>query len=100
MPRVTRLMALAIRLDGLLRTGQLTSYVEIAQRGHVSRGRVSQIMNLLNLAPDIQEAILFLPRTLRGRDPIILWDLQPIASTMDWRKQRRKWQELQSRLRH
>ena len=99
-PRVTRLMALAIRLDGLLRTGQLSSYVEIAQLGHVSRARVSQIMNLVNLAPDIQEAILFLPRTLRGRDPIILWDLQPIASTMDWRKQRRKWLELQGRLRH
>ena len=36
-PRVTRLMALAIRLDGLLRTGQLSSYVEIAQLGHISR---------------------------------------------------------------
>ena len=57
-------------------------------------------MNLVNLAPDIQEAILFLPRTLRGRDPIILWDLQPITSTLDWRKQRWKWQELQGRLRH
>ena len=91
-------MALAIRLDGLLRTGRLSSYVEIAQLGHVSRGRVSQIMNLLNLAPDIQEAILFLPRTLRGRDPIIVWDLQPVASTMDWRKQSRKWLELQGRL--
>ncbi len=68
--------------------------------GHVSRARVSQIMNLVNLAPDIQEAILFLPRTLRGRDSIILWDLQPIASTLDWRKQRRKWLELQGRLRH
>ena len=94
-PRVTRLMALAIRLDGLLRSGQLSSYVEIAQLGHVSRARVSQIMNLVNLAPDIQEAILFLPRTLRGRDSIIVWDLQPIASVADWRKQRRMWQQME-----
>src|SRR5262249_7856992 len=56
--------------------------------------RVSQVMNLLNLAPDIQEALLFLPRTERGRAPIILAQLQPIASTPDWKKQRRLWGEL------
>jgi len=40
--------------------------------GQVSRARVTQIMNLLHLVPDIQEAILFLPRVVRGRDPICL----------------------------
>jgi hypothetical protein len=57
--------------------------------GHVTRARVSQIMSLLCLAPDIQEALLFLPLTPRGRDPIILADLMPIAAAFDWRKQRR-----------
>ena len=51
-------------------------------------------MNLLNLAPEIQEAILYLPRTVRGRDPIILRDLQAIASTCDWRRQRALWEQL------
>jgi len=46
------------------------------------------------LAPDIQEALLFLPRTESGRDRIILADLQPIASTPDWRRQRRLWARL------
>ena len=55
-------------------------------------------MNLLNLASDIQEAILFLPRTVRGRDPIIVRDLQPIASIPDWRKQRVLWQQLTKHL--
>jgi hypothetical protein len=50
-------------------------------------------MNLVYLAPDLQEALLFLPRTQRGRDRIILADLQPIAAMMDWRKQRRRWSE-------
>jgi hypothetical protein len=59
--------------------------------GNVTRARVCQIMNLVYLAPDIQEAILHLPRTQRGRDPIILADLQPIAATPDWRRQRRWW---------
>lgn len=94
-PRVARLMALAIRCDGLIRDGVIENYTEIARLGHVTRARVSQIMNLLNLAPDIQEAILHLPRTETGRAPIILADLQPIASTPDWRKQRALWHELQ-----
>jgi len=60
----------------------------------VTRARVCQIMSLLHLAPDIQEALLFLPRTQRGRDPIILADLLPIAAAIDWRKQRRLWRQL------
>src|SRR5262245_39704552 len=62
-PRVARLMALAIRFDGYLQSGQVADYSELAELGHVSRARISQIMNLLNLAPDIQEALLILPRT-------------------------------------
>jgi hypothetical protein len=93
-PRVARLLALALRLEERLRRGDLASYAEVAELGHVTRARVSQILNLLNLAPDIQEAILFLPRTVRGRDSVILRDLQPIASTSDWRRQRVLWQQL------
>jgi hypothetical protein len=51
-------------------------------------------VSLLCLAPDIQEALLFLPPTVRGRDPILLADLMPIAASMDWRKQRRLWRKL------
>jgi hypothetical protein len=93
-PRVSRLLALALRIDEQVRKGELTSYSEVAELGHVTRARVSQIMNLLNLAPDIQESILFLPRTERGRDAIVLRDLQPIASIVDWRKQRVLWQQV------
>lgn len=60
----------------------------------MTRARVSQILNLLHLAPDIQEELLFLPPTLRGRDPLVLSDLLPIAAAFDWRKQRRLWRKL------
>lgn len=93
-PRVTRLMALAIRFDRLVRSGEVADYAELAQLGHVTRARISQISNLSLLAPDIQEEILFLPRVERGRDSIHLWQLQPIAVVPDWRKQRRLWTEL------
>jgi hypothetical protein len=69
-PRISRLMALAIRFDDLLRRGQVKDYAELARLGHVTRARATQIMNLLNLAPDIQEALLFLPAVEVGHDPI------------------------------
>ena len=93
-PRVARLMALALRVDELVQTGQVASYSALALLGHVTRARISQIVSLLHLAPDIQEALLFLPPTLRGRDPIILADLMPLAACIDWRKQRRLWRQL------
>jgi hypothetical protein len=91
-PRASRLLALAHRLERLLRTGVVRDYAELARLGRVTRARVSQIMGLLNLAPAIQEQVLFLPRTERGRDPVILHDLLPIAATADWRRQRRLWE--------
>jgi hypothetical protein len=51
---------------------------------------------LLLLAPDIQEAVLFLPRTQRGHDPIRLRQLQPLTLLADWGEQRRRWQALLS----
>jgi hypothetical protein len=97
-PRVTRLMALAIRFDRLLREGVARDYADLARLGGVTRARVTQLMNLLLLAPDIQEEILHLPRTTRGRDPIAESHLRPIAAVPDWRKQRRLWRELQNRI--
>jgi hypothetical protein len=93
-PRVSRLLALAHRLERLLRTGVVKDYTEAARLGHVTRARISQIISLLYLAPDIQETILFLPLIQRGRDLVILHDVLPIASTADWSKQRRLWRRL------
>ncbi len=67
-PRVSKLMALALHLDELRQSGAIASYAEVARLGHVTRARVCQIMNLVYLAPDLQEALLFLPRTESGRD--------------------------------
>ena len=70
-PRVARVMALAIRCDQLIRDGVIANQSELAEFGQITTARMTQIMTLLNLAPDIQEQILFLSRTQRGRDPII-----------------------------
>jgi hypothetical protein len=94
LPRVTRLMALAIRLDGLIRAGEIVDYADIARLGHVTRARASQIMNLLNLCPRVQEDLLILPPVERGRDPVSERDMRPIAAVPDWRKQRRMWRDV------
>jgi hypothetical protein len=90
-PRVSRLMALAIRLDRLIHDGVVTDQAELARLGHVTRTRLTQIMNLLNLAPEIQEELLFLATTEQGRDAVTEKQLRPIAAVQDWRKQRRMW---------
>jgi len=93
-PRISRLMALAIRMEQLVREGRVADYADLARLAHVTRARITQIMNLLHLAPDIQEAILFLPRTDGSRAPIAERHLRPIAAVIDWRKQRRMWRRL------
>jgi hypothetical protein len=92
--RVARLMALAIRFERLVLSGEMKDYAELARLGRVSRARISQIMDLLQLAPDLQERLLFLARPPRGRDPVHLALLQPIAEVVDWQKQRRMWRRL------
>jgi hypothetical protein len=87
-------MALAIRFEQLIRAGAVADYAELAHLGHVTRARITQIMNLRLLAPDIQEQLLFLPHIQRGRSSIHLRHLQPIAAIPDWRKQRKIWQKL------
>ena len=93
-PRIARLLALAHKLDGLVRQGAIADYAALARLGHVSRARITQIINLLYLAPDIQEEILFLSPNRRGRDPIHLRQLQAIAGILDWPEQRARWREL------
>jgi hypothetical protein len=90
-PRVSRLMALAIKLDGQIRAGEFEDWAEVARLGHLTRARASQIANLTLLAPDIIEAILHLPLIERGRDPITERHIRPIAGAVGWAKQRRMW---------
>jgi hypothetical protein len=58
-PRVTRLMALAIKFQDMVDRGEVRDYANIARLGYVTRARVTQIMNLLLLSPDIQEMLIF-----------------------------------------
>jgi hypothetical protein len=69
-PRISRLMALANKLERMLRAGEVPDVTELARITHVTQPRMSQILNLAMLAPEIQEALLFLPDVAKGKPPI------------------------------
>ena len=94
-PRIARLLALARHIDDLVRSGALGSYAAAARLGHISRARLSQILALLNFAPDLQEQLLFLQRPARGRAAPMLRQLLHVAAALDWDEQRRRWRRLQ-----
>jgi hypothetical protein len=94
LPRVARLRALAIKLDELIGKGVVRDYAAIARLGLVTRARVTQIMNLLNLAPDIQEHLLFLDG--RGA-PVAERNLRRLTGIVLWEDPRRTWSEFNHR---
>lgn len=90
-PRVSRLMALAIHFDRLIREGTVKDISELARLAHVAQPRMTQIMNLNHLAPDIQERLLFLPRVASGREAIHERALRQVCACVRWCDQRRLW---------
>ena len=92
-PRIARLMALAIRFEGLLRDKKMRDYSELARLGQVTRARMTQIMKLRYLAPDIQEQILFLP----GMQGLNERNLRPVVSLIHWDEQRRLFRQIAER---
>jgi len=93
-PRIARLMALARHVDELVRSGTVASYAAAARLGRVSRARMSQIVGLLNLAPDLQEQLLFLEHPTHGRSTPVLRQVLTVAAALDWNEQRRRWRRL------
>jgi len=83
-------MALAHHLEKLVSLGQVQDYAELARLGHVSRARITQNMKLHLPAPENQEEILFLPKTVAGPDPIMLRHLQAVELERDWGRQRER----------
>jgi hypothetical protein len=95
LPRITKMMALAIRLDHLIKTGQVIDQAELARLGHVSRARLTQIMDLNLLAPEIQEEILLFEKSNRADVAKIEREIRKIARIASWSMQRCRWKASQ-----
>lgn len=96
-PRITQVMALALQFQEMIDRGEIRGHADLARLGCVSRERISQIMMLNWLAPDIQETILRLPQTSGGRFHVGEAMLRPIARLPLWEDQRKCWRHLVQR---
>jgi len=93
-PRVSKLMALALQFENLLQQGHIGDKTELARLALVTQPRITQVMNLCYLAPEIQEELLFLPRVLKGRDPIHEKRMRRICREPSFTRQRRLWEAM------
>ena len=91
-PRLARLLALAHKLDGLVRSGAIRGYAELARLGRITPSRLSQVLLLLNLSPAIQEYLLFL--TAAEAPSLVESKLRAIARELEWTRQHKRFKKL------
>jgi hypothetical protein len=91
LPRITEVLGLALQFQEMIDRGEVCQHADLARLGCVSRERISQIMILTWLAPDIQEEILRLPPSPRGRSSITELALRELARLPTWQIQRQRW---------
>ncbi len=92
-PRISRMMALAIHFQKLLSDGVVQDYADIARLTGVTRARVTQIMNLTLLAPEIQEIILFLPNIQADKNGMSEKRMRSILIDPTWESQKEGFKE-------
>jgi hypothetical protein len=97
LPRVTHVLALAIHFEEMIRCGEAKDYAHVARLSCLSRERVSQIVRLNYLAPDIQIELLYLPPTPTGHYPVSETAVRKVANILAWPDQRREWTALKQR---
>jgi hypothetical protein len=97
LPRITQVLALAIYLEDMIRRGEAKDYADLARMSCLCRERVSQIVRLNYLAPDIQVELLYLPPTSTGHYPISETAMRKIANLLSWADQRHEWAALKQR---
>jgi len=91
LPRITQVLALAIHFNDMLRKGEAVDYSDVARLTCLCRERISQIMRLNNLSPDIQVQVLYLPPTSTGKYLISETMLRRVANLLSWDAQRTEW---------
>jgi hypothetical protein len=88
--RVARMLALAHRLQQAIDSGEIEDRATLARRFGITRARVTQLLNLTLLAPDIQEQVLAL-EAVDGLEPTSERALREVSWAMEWEEQRRRW---------
>jgi DNA invertase Pin-like site-specific DNA recombinase len=89
-PRIRRLLALALKMEQMIQEGTIKNHSELAHLGRVSPARITQVMNLLYLAPDIQEEIL----VGKGHESWLRESaIRKLSGVVLWSEQRDRWRK-------
>jgi len=88
--RVAQMLALAHRLEAAIERGDYRDRADLARQLGFTRARVTQLLNLTLLAPDIQEAVLAL-EAVDGVQPTSERALRDVVGAVAWAEQRERW---------
>lgn len=88
--RVAQMLAFAHHLQAAIARGEYRDQADAARELSLTRARITQLLNLTLLAPDLQEEILFL-EAVDGREPLSERALRSVVSTVNWAEQRTRW---------
>jgi hypothetical protein len=91
--RVARLLAQAHDIEVRVQAGEFRDYADVARHHGLTRARLTQVMNLLLLAPDIQ-AEVFALRLPPGREPVTERHLRQVLRSPIWSEQRAAWRRI------
>lgn len=97
-PRAVRLLALAIRFEGQIREGSVRDQSALARRLGITQPRMTQIMSLTLLAPEIQEQVLSMHGLANRACPVNERSLRRIAAEPCWERQMAMWRRLDGSL--
>jgi hypothetical protein len=81
---IARRMAMAIECKRLIESGAVVDAAEMARIAGVTRARMTQVLDLNLLAPDLQERLLFLTRDKKVQPRTVA----AVSRTRDWCLQR------------
>jgi DNA-binding transcriptional regulator YdaS (Cro superfamily) len=85
--RVAVMLALAHSIDAAINVGRLRDQKDAAERLGLTRPRITQLLALLRLAPDLQERVLF-QEAVDGQEPVTERELRPLMALLCWDDQR------------
>jgi len=88
--RVAQMLALAHRFQAAIDHGDYRDRADLARQLGFTRARISQLLDLLTLAPDLQELIIDL-EAVDGREPLTERALRGVVRRESWAEQRRAW---------
>ena len=88
--KVARMLALAHHLQSAIDRGLVADRAAVARKLGLTRARVTQLLDLLLLAPDLQQAVLGL-EAVDGAEPMSERALRAVAHAGSWVEQRGAW---------